>query len=205
MTLVERQKPSPPPRQTGSHQHRKRINREMHHPHPPKRPIVRITVPPILQHRMLHTLTSQRILQLRRRHRNTIHKQTQINRLITRRLIPKLTGHRQHIRLIPLHQLRRQPTRRPKKTQLEPHIPIHHPPPQHIHRPPPIQLLSQPLHKTRTSPTDTPTIPNTHQPTPPLPLSSTNKPKQIQPCPPRPPNQNQDSSASPTLPTFTRR
>ena len=151
----------------------------MHHPHPAQSPIIRIPVLPVLQDRVLHPLTRQRILQLRRSHRNTVHEQTQIDGPVTRRLVTKLAGHRQHIRPVQLHQLQSQPTRRPKKRQPDPHVPIHHPPPQHIHRPPLIELRRQPLHETRSSLAQAAAVASTNQKTPLPALSRTDELEQI--------------------------
>ena len=100
VALVERQEPGVLPRQMGSHGNRVRIDCEMHHPHPAQRAVLRIPVLPVLQDRVLNGLTGERILQLGRRHRDTVHEQRQINCLVARRLVSKLAGHRQHVRLV---------------------------------------------------------------------------------------------------------
>ena len=98
VALIERQETSPMPGQMSGHRHRGRIDREMHHPHPTQRAILRVPALAVLGYRMLHVLAGQRILQLGRRHRDTVHEQAQVNGSVARRLIAKLAGHRQHVR-----------------------------------------------------------------------------------------------------------
>ena len=149
MAPVERQEPGLPAGEAGGHRHRGRIDREVHHAHPAESPVGVGAIRAVLGDCVLDGLTGQRVLQLRRRHRNPVDEQTQIDGPGTRRIERQLPGHRQHVRLVELRQLRRQAMGRPEERQPDGEVAIHRPTTQHVHRPPPVQLRRQPLHEPR--------------------------------------------------------
>ena len=176
---VERQEPGLLPRQMGGHGHRVRIHREVHHPHPLQRAVLRVAVLAVLEDGVLDALAGQRVLQLGRRHRDTVHEQAQVDRLVARRVVAELAGHRQHVGLVPLDQLRSQPAGWSEERQPEPHVAVHHPVAEHVHRPPFVELLGQPLHETGLGQNHVAAVAGVHQAIPLIPLGGADELEQI--------------------------
>ena len=78
---VERQEPRRLARQPGRHRDRLGVDREVHDRPPAERHVLRVAVRAVLRDRVLDALAGQRVLQLRRRDRDAVHEQAQVERL----------------------------------------------------------------------------------------------------------------------------
>ena len=77
--------------------HLVRINREMHQSPlaEPEQRRTRLTICAVLTDRVPPRLTRRRVLQFARRHRHTVERKQQINRVVLARMAASLAGHRQ--------------------------------------------------------------------------------------------------------------
>ena len=78
---VERQEPRLLAREPGRHRNLVRVDREMHQRPRPSVTFFGSRSRPVLLDRVLDALAGQRVLQLRRRHRDPVHEQAQVERL----------------------------------------------------------------------------------------------------------------------------
>lgn len=91
---------------------------------PGKRDVRRVAVSPVLGDRALDVLPGQRVLQLRRRDRDAVHKQREIERLRLVGRVGELTHEDEPVPLVALDELRRQPVRRleAREPDLDPEV-----------------------------------------------------------------------------------
>ena len=142
---VERQELRPLPREPRRHRHLLRVDREVHERPRPSSHVRRVTVRAVLRHRVLDPLAGQRVLQLRRRHRDPVHEQAQVERVRRpartaswRTTVSRFASYRSH-------QLRRQPVRGLEVRQPERDALIDDPVPQHVDRAAVVDLRRKPL------------------------------------------------------------
>ena len=85
VALVERQEPGVPARPAGSSSPPARCRPRSAPPPARQRPVRRVPVGAVLRDRVLDALAGQRVLQLRRRHRDAVDEQRQVERLASSR------------------------------------------------------------------------------------------------------------------------
>ena len=133
------------PVQPGRHRDRVGVDREVHERPPAERDVLRVPVRAVLLDRVLDVLAGQVVLQLRRRDRDAVDEQAQVERLVRLGIERQLAGDRQPVRVVVRDQLRRDPERRLAIGEPDLDVLIADAVPQDVDRPALIDLLRQPL------------------------------------------------------------
>ena len=108
VAAVEREEPGLEPLEPGRHLDEVRVHGEVDERPPPEGHVRRVPILPVLLLGVLDGLVGERVLQLRRRDRDAVDEQAQVERLRRPGLVGELAGDGQAVGEIPLGQLGRQ-------------------------------------------------------------------------------------------------
>ena len=134
--------------QPGRHRDRVGIDREVHERAPPERDVLRIAVLSVLLDRVLDGLAGEVVLQLRRRHRDAVEEEAEVDRLGGVGVERQLPRDGQAVGVVVLHQLRRDAERGLPVGQPDLNVLIAHTMPQHIDGPALVDLPGEALDET---------------------------------------------------------
>ena len=142
---VERQKARRTAGEPGRHGGLIRVYREMDYAAAAEGYVLRVPILAVLLFGILHVLPGERVLQLRRRDRQPVDEEGEIQSFIRTGLVRQLPGNGKPVCLVAGDEIRRQAVGGLEEGEPDRDAQIHDPVPQHVYRPPAIQLFYEPV------------------------------------------------------------